>query len=321
MDAIHSQHIGLMEDSISTPAGRGLRPDLLSPRELAALGGLEFLARHVVEGFLAGLHRSPHRGFSVEFAEHRAYQPGDDLRYIDWRMYARSDRHYVKQFEEETNLRAYLLVDASASMAWSSSPGTLPPKLWYAKQLAASLALLLLRQGDAVGLIGFDERIRAHVGPRGGRRHWYDVLHALERLDASGKTEAATALRDIAGRLPRRGLVVLFSDLLVDPETTRLALRFLRHRGHEVLVFHLLDPGERELPDERDARFVDPETGEELPVSVADLRTEYREAVERALAEWHQTLVPLGMDYTIVETDQPMVHAVRSYLRKREKLG
>lgn len=302
-------------------SGRPPRADLLAPQELAALGGLEFVARHVVEGFLAGLHRSPHRGFSVEFAEHRAYQPGDDLRYVDWRMYARSDRHYVKQFEEETNLRAYLLVDASASMAWSSAPGELPTKLWYAKQLTASLSLLLLRQGDAVGLIGFDEQIRTHLRPRGGRRHWNDVLRGLEPLEATGRTEAAVALRDIAGRLPRRGLVVLCSDLLVDPESTRLALRFLRHRGHEVLVFHVLDPGERELPGERDARFVDPETGEELPVSVAHLRAEYREAVEWALEEWRRTLVPLGIDYTIVETDQPMVHALRTYLRKRERLG
>lgn len=297
------------------------RADLLAPQELAALGGLEFVARHVVEGFLAGLHRSPHRGFSVEFAEHRAYQPGDDLRYVDWRMYARSDRHYVKQFEEETNLRAYLLVDASASMAWSSSPGELPPKLWYAKQLSACLALLLLRQGDAVGLIGFDEKIRAHIGPRGGRRHWHDLLRALEPLEATGRTEAANALRDIAGRLPRRGLVVLCSDLLVDPESTRLALQFLRHRGHEVLVFHILDPGELELPGDRDARFVDPETGEELPVSVAHLRNEYREAVERAIEEWRRALVPLGIDYTLLETDQPLVHTLRTYLRKREKLG
>src|SRR5918996_667856 len=261
------------------------RVDLLHPRDLAQLGGLEFVAREVVEGFLTGLHRSPHRGFSVEFAEHRMYQPGDDLRYIDWRMFGRSDRYYIKQFEEETNLRSYLLLDVSASMAWTSAQGMLPPKLWYAKQLAASLALMLLRQGDAVGLIGFDERTRAHVAPRGGRRHWYEILRALHPLGATGKTDASTALRDLAGRLRRRGLVVLLSDLLVDPETTRLALRFLRHRGHEVLVFHLLDPGERELPGVGDARFVDPETGEELPVSVADLRTEYRRAVEAALKE------------------------------------
>jgi len=303
------------------PIGRQRRPDLLDPRELAALGGLEFVARNVVEGVLAGLHRSPHRGFSVEFAEHRMYQPGDDLRYIDWRMYGRSDRFYIKQFEEETNLRAYLLVDASASMAWSSAPGQLPSKLWYAKLLAASLALLLLRQGDSVGLVAFDERIRAHITPRGGRRHWQEVLEALVPLEASGRTEAGTALRDIAGRLRRRGLVILFSDLLVDPDSTRLALRFLRHRGHEVLVFHLLDPGERELPAVGDARFVDPETGDEVPVSVADLRAEYRAAVERALEEWRQALEPHGVDYTLIETDQAMARALRAYLRKRERLG
>ncbi|MBX6365601.1 MAG: DUF58 domain-containing protein [Gemmatimonadetes bacterium] len=300
-------------------AARGRRPDLLGPRELAALGGLEFVSREVVEGFLAGLHRSPHRGFSVEFAEHRMYQPGDDLRYIDWRMFGRSDRYYVKQFEEETNLRAYILLDTSASMAWSSQE--LPPKLWYAKQLAAALALLLLRQGDAVGLVAFDEALRAHMTPKGGRRHWNQLIDVVAPLEAGGQTEAGSALRDIAGRLRRRGLVILLSDLLVDPESTRLAIRFLRHRGHEVLVFHLIDPGERELPGVRDARFVDPETGEELPVSIADLRAEYREAVARAIDEWRATLVPQGVDYTVVETDQPMVHALRAYLHKRERLG
>lgn len=300
---------------------RPTRPDLLGPSELAALGGLELVAKQVVEGFLAGLHRSPHRGFSVEFAEHRAYQPGDDLRYIDWRMFGRSDRYYIKQFEEETNLRAYILVDASASMAWSSRPGELPAKLWYAKQLAASLSLLLLRQGDAVGLIGFDEEIRSHIAPKGGRRHWHELIQAIEPLGATGQTDAASALRDIAGRLRRRGLVVLFSDLLVDPESTCTALKFLKHRGHEVLVFHLLDPGERELPGVGDARFIDPETLEELPVSIADLRREYRDAVEEALAEWQRTLASHGIDYMLVETDQPMVHALRTYLRKRERLG
>jgi uncharacterized protein (DUF58 family) len=296
------------------------RADLLEPRDLAALGGLEFVARQVVEGFIAGLHRSPHRGFSVEFAEHRMYQPGDDLRYIDWRMFGRSDRYYVKQFEAETNLRAFLLLDTSASMQWSSG-GTVPTKLWYAKQLAASLALLLLRQGDAVGLVAFDEVMRAQVPARGGRRHWNELVRNIERIEGSGKTDATSALRDIAGRLRRRGLIILLSDLLVEPETTRLALGFLRHRGHEVLVFHMLDPGERELPGLGDARFVDPETGEELPVSIADLRREYREAVDHALQEWWTTLVPQGIDYTIVETDRPMAHALRAYLRKRERLG
>lgn len=295
-------------------------PENLSPSTLAQLGGLEFVAREVVEGFLAGLHRSPHRGFSVEFAEHRMYQPGDDLRYIDWRMFGRSDRYYVKQFEEETNLRTYLLLDTSTSMAWSSTPD-LPPKLWYAKQLAACLSLLLLRQGDSVGVVGFDDRVRLHAPPRGGRRHWYEILQRISSCEASGRSEAANALRDVAGRLRRRGLVVLISDLLVDPETTRLALRFLRHRGHEVLVFHLMDPGERELPAVGDARFVDPETDDELPVSVADMRTEYREAVKSAIREWHDTLAPLSIDYNVLPTDQPLSGPLRMYLRKRERLG
>jgi len=301
------------------PAGERL--DLLEPEQLARLGGLEFVARRVVEGFIAGLHRSPHRGFSVEFAEHRMYQPGDDLRYLDWRMFGRSDRYYIKQFEEETNLRAYLLLDVSASMAWSSAPASLPPKHWYARQLAACLALLLLRQGDAVGLVGFDDRTRAHVTPRGGRRQWHELLRTLAGLDVSGQTNAGSALRDVAGRLRRRGLVVLISDLLVDAPSTRLALRFLRHRGHEVLVFHLLDPGERELPGMGEARFVDPETEEELPVSVPDLRREYREAVAGALAEWRRELAPQAIDYVLVGTDQPLVHALRAYLGKRERLG
>ncbi|MEJ2215077.1 MAG: DUF58 domain-containing protein [Gemmatimonadota bacterium] len=297
------------------------RADLLTPQQLAGLGGLELVARRVVEGFIAGLHRSPHRGFSVEFAEHRAYQPGDDLRFVDWRMYGRSDRYYVKQFEEETNLRAYLLVDVSGSMGWSSRPGALPSKLWYAKQLAASLALLLLRQGDAVGLVAFDDAVRIRREPRARPSQWRIVLGTLQNLDAGHETEAPAALRNVAARLHRRGLVVLLSDLLVDPEPTHTALRFLRHRGHEVLVFHIMDPGERELPAVRDARFVDPETGADLPVSVADLRTDYRAAVAEAVEEWRAALAPEGMDYVVVETDQPMVHALRRYLHKRERLG
>jgi uncharacterized protein (DUF58 family) len=305
----------------AVPPGMSRRADLLGPHELSALGGLEFIARQVVEGFIAGLHRSPHRGFSVEFAEHRMYQPGDDLRYIDWRMYGRSDRYYIKQFEEETNLRAYVLVDVSASMAWTSAPGELPPKLWYAKLLAASLSLLLVRQGDAVGMLAFDDSMREHVSPRGGRRHWHDLLRMLGRLDATGRTDAGTALRDLAGRLRRRGLVILLSDLLVDTDSARLALRFLRHRGHEVLVLHIIDPGERELPPVGEARFVDPETEEELPVSAAELRKEYREAVERAIDEWRAELAPQGIDYVVAGTDEPPGHALRAYLHKRERLG
>lgn len=297
------------------------RPDLLDPATLSRLGGIELIARKVVEGFLMGLHRSPHRGFSAEFAELRAYQAGDDLRYIDWRMYGRSDRYYVKQFEEETNLRAYLLVDVSESMGWSSDPATLPSKLWYAKLLAASLALVLLRQGDSVGMAAFHDRVIERVQARGGRRQWHELVRRLQPLRAEGGTSAETALRDLAVRLRRRGLVILLSDLLVAPEETRTALKFLRHHGHEVLVFHLVDPGERDLPATSEARFFDPETGDELTVSVADIRAEYRDAVSAALEEWERSLRPQGIDYEVVDTDRSLSLALRAYLSKRERLG
>jgi len=309
--------------AMDTPRNRapGARLDLLDPTSLSKLGGVEFVAREVVEGFLMGLHRSPHRGFSAEFAELRAYQPGDDLRYIDWRMFGRSDRYFVKQFEEETSLRAYLLLDVSESMGWSSRPGTLPDKLWYAKLLAASLALILLRQGDAVGLSAFHERVVSRVAPRGGRGQWRELTRTLQSLEAVGGTSAEGAIRDIAVRLRRRGLVVLFSDMLVAREETLTALRYLRHHGHEVLVFHLLDPGERELPAASEVRFVDPESGKELLVSVADVRQEYRDAVASALDEWRRALRPHGIDYEVIDTDRPLAPALRAYLRKRERLG
>jgi len=310
-----------MADSVESTRGNLRRPDLVEPGALAQLGGMELIAREVVEGFLMGLHRSPHRGFSAEFAELRAYQPGDDLRYIDWRMYGRSDRYYVKQFEEETNLRAYLLLDVSESMAWSSDPASLPTKLWYARHLAGSLALILLRQGDSVGLSAFHEEISLRVAPRGGRRQWYEILRRLDSIESGGRTSAHSALRDQAIRLRRRGLVILLSDLLVDPEETRTALHFLRHRGHEVLVFHLIDPGERELPTTADARFYDPESDEELLVSVADLREEYRRAVRDAIAEWQRTLRPHGIDYHVLGTEKPFARGLRAYLHKRERLG
>lgn len=308
-----------MNQPIQT-AGNGRRADLLSPRELAQLGGLEFVARQIVEGFLLGLHRSPHRGFSAEFAEHRAYQPGDDLRFLDWRMFARSDRFYVKQFQEETNLRAYILLDVSKSMEWSSTQ-ELPSKLWFGRQLAAALALVLTRQGDAVGLSIFHDKIVHSVAAKGGRRQWYDILRRLTVFEAEGGTVAPRALRAVARRLPKPGLVILISDLLVDPEETARTLRFLRHRGHEVMVFHVIDPGEMELPAAGEARFTDPETGEELRVNAAHLREAYRTAVDEAMKEWVRSLKPHGVDYAALSTDQPFAGALRFFFSKRAKLG
>jgi len=293
----------------------------LDPAQLAALGNLEFVARSVVEGFLIGLHRSPHRGFSVEFAENRPYVPGDDVRHVDWRMYARSDRYYVKQYEEETNLRAHLALDASRSMDWTSAPGRLLTKLHYGRLLAASLAYLLLRQGDAVGLLAFDDRIRARVQPRGTRRHLRTLLGALTDLDGGGTTDAAGAVREVAVRMRRRGLVVLISDLLVDPAETLRAIHSLRYRGHEVLVFHLMDPGERDLPQAGDAVFFDPEDEAEVRTDSAGLRAEYRLSVEEAVRMWRVEFRRIGADYHLVTADSPLGTALGEYLEKRSRLG
>ncbi|MCG8467366.1 MAG: DUF58 domain-containing protein [Gemmatimonadetes bacterium] len=297
------------------------RLDLASPREIAGLAHLELVARGVVEGFLIGLHESPRRGFSAEFAENRSYNRGDDLRYLDWKVYARTDRLFVKQFEEETNLRAYLLLDVSQSMGWVSAPDRFPTKLEYARLLAASLSLLLTQQGDATGLIAFDDAIRGHIRPRSTRRHWRRLLAELTGLEPSGKTDAGSAIKDLSGRLQRRGMVVLISDLLVEPETTRTALRYLRHRGHEVILFHILDPGELELPAAGEAIFFDPETGEELGANSAALRKQYREAVQGAIAGWRRDALRAGADYALLTTDTPLGLALRQFLRKRARLA
>ena len=285
------------------------------------MGNLELVARSVVEGFLIGLHRSPHRGFSVEFAENRPYVSGDDIRHVDWRMYARSDRYYIKQYEEETNLRAYLAVDTSLSMDWTSEPGRLLSKLEYARLLSASLAYLLLRQGDAVGLLAFDDRIRHRVPPRATRRHLSTVLRSLALMNGSGSTDAGGAMREVALRMQRRGLVVLLSDLLVDPDETLRALHFLRHRRHEVIVFHLMDPGERDLPQAGDAVFFDPEGMSELRSDSAALRPEYRRAVAEAVRTWRLECRRMGADYHLFTTDTPLGAALGEYLEKRARLG
>lgn len=306
-----------MPEPPSVPRER--RPDLLGPEELAVLDDLEFLARRVVHGYLLGLHRSPRKGFSAEFAEVRGYRPGDDLRHVDWRMVARSDRFFVKQYEEDTHMGAYVLLDVSASMAWSSRPGRLPTKLWYGQMLAASLGLLLLHQGDRVGFGPFDVEVHDWLPARGGRRHQAEFLRRVASIRAGGETAAAGALRDAALRLRRPGTVILISDLLLDPEQTAHAARYLAHRGHQVVVAHLLDPGERELVGTGTHRFRDPETGTELRVSVPEIRHAYREAVDAAVKEWRRALRPSGVDYILVDTGSAFAPALRKLLRSRAR--
>jgi uncharacterized protein (DUF58 family) len=298
--------------------GHNSRADLFDPASLAALGRIEITARWVVDGFIAGLHRSPRKGFSVEFAEHRPYLAGDDLRYVDWKIAARADRWVVKQYEEETNLRANVVVDVSRSMAWSGAPATRLTKLAYADRLAAAIALLLLRQRDAVGLVRFDDTVRTAIPPRARTGQWRRIVAAFEDPGAGRASDAAAGL-ERAARLSRRpGLVVLISDLLMDVPAVERAVRTLRSAGHDVTVLHLLDPAERDLSFAGDALFVDPESGLEVPAAAAEVRDAYRATVDAAVAEWRSVLAGAGAGYELFLTDVPFGVPLRRAFAARE---
>jgi uncharacterized protein (DUF58 family) len=300
---------------------RRARLDLLDPLEVSKLGGIEVVTEGVVEGFLSGLHRSPRRGFSVEFAEHRMYQPGDDLRYVDWKILGRNDRLYIKQFEEETNLRAMIVCDVSRSMAWTGSPDTILPKLAYAQRLIAALSLVLLRQRDATGLIIFDDEVRAVVPPRARLSHWRQLLYTLGELEAGAGTAAEPALRRVVDQLRRRGLVVFVSDLLLDRALALKALRFLRHRGHQVLVLHIMDPGEVTLGGPAEARFEDPETRAAVVLRPRDWAGAYRETVRSVVGEWRLACRRHGIKYHRVTTDTPFGMVLREALAPSSRPG
>jgi uncharacterized protein (DUF58 family) len=298
----------------SAPSPARSRLDLLDPLEVSKLGGLEIITEGVVEGFLSGLHRSPRRGFSVEFAEHRMYQAGDELRYVDWKILGRNDRLYVKQFEEETNLRAMVVCDISRSMAWTGSPATVLPKLEYAQRLIAALALVLIRQRDATGLITFDDDIRAVIPPRARLSHWRQLLQVLGELEAGHGTAAEPALRRVIGQLRRRGLVVFVSDLLLERTLALKALRFLRHRGHQVLVLHIMDPAEVSLVGPNEARFEDPETHATVILRPRDWAGAYRDTVRMVVSEWRLACRRHGIAYHRVTTDTPFGVTLREAL-------
>jgi uncharacterized protein (DUF58 family) len=319
---------------------RALRADLFDPASLAALGRIEIVARWIVDGFMSGLHRSPRKGFSVEFAEYRPYQPGDDLRYIDWKIAARSDRWVVRQYEEETNLRASIVLDVSRSMAWSgtqmragggtSGGGQSRPrdattvtqltKLEYAERLTAALALLLLRQRDAVGLVRFDERIRTAVPPRARNGQWRRIVASLEEPGAGKASSAAAALSQSARLISRRGLIVLVSDLLMEIEEVETAMRGLRALGHDVTVLHVMDPAERDLPGGGEAVFIDPETDLSVPASIADVRAAYKKTVDEVIGEWRSMFGGMGIGYEIVSTDAPFGVPLRQAFAARQML-
>ena len=300
---------------MAAPAPRGeLR--FLDPAVLARLGTLELKARTIVEGFLSGLHRSPFKGFSVEFAEYRQYLPGDDLSTIDWKVYARSDRYYVKKFEEETNLECYLLVDVSASMGYGSRGIT---KLEYASMLAASLAYLMHRQRDAVGLIAFDDRLVSMLPPSARGGHLRSVLATLDRLRLGAQTDVSKPLHQLADSISKRGLVILISDLLDEPERVVDGLKHFRFRGTDVIVFHVMDPAERTFPFERATRFRDMERGDELMAIPSVVRQQYLQAVDAAIARYKQDLGAAAIDYRLLDTAEPLEFALMSYLSTRSR--
>jgi uncharacterized protein (DUF58 family) len=289
----------------------------LDPAIIARLGTMELKARTVVEGFLAGLHRSPFKGFSVEFAEYRQYLPGDDLSTLDWKIYARSDRHYVKKFEEETNLECHILLDVSASMGYR---GAAPmSKLEYGSVLAASLAFLMHRQRDATGLIAFDERItfRHPAGARPG--HLHALLLALEKMASGSRSDVARPLRQLAEALTKRGLVVLISDLLDDPGAIVKGLRHLKSRGTDVIVFQVLDPNELTFPFRGATRFRDVESAEEILAEPSAIRTAYLRELAGLTLRFDRELRGAGMDYVQLDSSQPLDFALLAYLAARER--
>jgi uncharacterized protein (DUF58 family) len=286
----------------------------LDPAVLARLGTMDLKARVVVEGLLSGLHRSPLKGFSVEFAEYRQYLPGDDLSRIDWKVYARTDRYYVKKFEEETNVDCHLLLDVSASMGYGSRGVT---KLEYGSVLAASLAYLMNRQRDAVGLTTFDEAILTMIPPSVRPSHLRSILVTLDRIALGRRTDVSKPLHLLADAIGKRGLVVFISDLLDEPERVVDGLRHFRFRGSEVIVFHLLDPAELTFPFERAARFRDMELGDELMAVPSVVRREYLDALQTALDRYKRELGSEGIDYRLVDTSTPLEFALMSYLSAR----
>lgn len=298
---------------VATRLGRFLDPEALS-----RLDSMELIARLVVEGFIAGLHRSPFHGFSVEFSEYRPYNPGDSVGRIDWKVYAKTDRHYIKLFEEETNLRATLLLDGSRSMDFAGDAGRVS-KFRYASMLAAGLAYLLIHQQDAVGLVTFDEKIRLVLPARSVRRHLYDLLTAIEQQRPGGLTDVGATLHRAAEMVKRRGLVILISDLLDEPEHVLAGLKHFRHRGHEVLVFHVLDPLERDLDLRREVRLEDLETGELLRTQPWFIRREMGERVTAWIHRLESECREHRIDYVPLTTDLPFDVALRRVLDRRAR--
>ncbi len=292
---------------------------VLDPAMVARLSHLDVRARLVVEGFIAGMHRSPFHGFSVEFAEHRPYMPGDPLKNLDWKVWARSDRFLVKQYTEETNLRCHLLLDLSGSMAFRSARASMS-KLDYARSLAAALAYLMLQQQDAVGALLFADRPLRYVPARAVRSHLDVLLRTLSEAEPAGRTRLGPVLHELAERIKRRGLVVLCSDLMDRPSEVLRGLQHFRHRHHEVVVFHVCDPDEIEFPYTDATTFVDMESGERMTTEPWEIARRYRERFSAWTEHYRRQCREQRIDYVQLDTRTPFDQALLAYLEKRAKL-
>jgi len=290
----------------------------LDPAGLARLGNMELVSRQVVDGFLTGRHRSPYHGFSVEYLDHRAYSPGDDMRTMDWKMLARSDKYYVKLFEDETNLRAYILLDCSESMGFRSGEIS---KLDYGAFLAASLSYLLIRQNDAVGTLLFDSDIRTYVPPRAHPSQFRRVLETLEGLQPGGETSIGSILNRAAERTKRRGLIILISDLIDNEAEIAHGLQRFRHSQHEVVVFHVMDDAELTFPYDRLTRFKDMEGAGRVVTNPKNLRKRYLERIREFQARLRADCLERKVDYNLVKTTEPYDKFLSAYLDKRSRMG
>jgi uncharacterized protein (DUF58 family) len=290
----------------------------IDPATLMRIKSLQLRAKIVVQGFLSGLHRSPHHGFSVEFSEYRQYTPGDDPRHLDWRLFARTDRYYIKRFQEETNLRCHLLVDLSQSMGYGSTSYT---KVEYARTAAATLAYFLSTQRDATGLVTFDERISEYVPARYRPGHLHRLMVCLERATAGKTTDISAPLEQVAATVRKRGMVVLISDLLSDTAMLRTRLGYLRSQGHEVVIMRVLDPAEVDFEFAKPAMFVDMETGKDLFIDPAAARAEYKRKFTAHAAEVEKICRELGIGYHRMTTSQPLELALFDFMQARLHAG
>jgi len=287
---------------------------------LAHLSNMQLLAKVVVEGFLLGLHRSPYRGFSVEFAEYRQYAPGDEIRHIDWKVFGKTDRYYIKQFEEETNLACYVVLDASASMAYKSNEEGMT-KLEYGSCMAACLSYFMMMQRDAIGLVVFDTQVRTMLPPRLRYSHLTHILAELENNAPGGETNIASPLHDLAESMKRRGLVILISDLLDDPVSVLTAMQHFRFLGHEVLVFHVMDSAELTFPFDTMTEFTDMETGQKSLVSPEAMKSVYLDELGNFLRVYEKGCADMRADYKLFDTRRPLEIALSEYLYRRSRMG